>query len=233
MIAKSHIFATMRNSVAGITYTANRYSAIVGRSRTVPVNPLTNPGQLMQTRFNAAVAGWKGLTAGERIAWGLFAKDTPWFNGMGDPVALTGQAMYIAMRSAMFAADPAKDETELDTCPCVPGLLPTPLLTFDCCTNPTVGVVVTVENQDSTLAMDFVVRISPPQNFSRNYYNGPYRHPDQILLQNVAAGATDDAEFCPLCLGRYFFQVRGFDTANGNNMSSPIVGFHDACTLPV
>lgn len=233
MIARSHIFATMRNSVAGITYTANRYAAIVGRARTVPVNPSSNPMELMRTRFNAAVAGWKALDEAERIAWINFAKDTPWFNGMGEPCTLTGQSMYIAMRTAAVAANAAKDEHDLDACPCTPGLFPSPLLEFACCTNPTIGVIVSVTNQHDTVAMDAIVRISSPQSFSRTFWNGPYRWEQQVLLEGIAAGSSDDAEFCPLCLGRYFFECRAFDAVDGNNMSTMVRGYADACTLPI
>lgn len=233
MIAKSHIFSSMRNSVGGITYTANRYSAIVGRARVKPVNVSSNPLELMRTRFNAAVAGWKSLSEAERTAWTNFAKDTPWFNALGDPVSLTGQAMYISQRTAAIAADPSFDESNLDACPCTPGLFPTPLVEFGCCTNPTIGVIVTVTNQDSTNAMNAVVRISPPQSFSRNFYGGGFRHDNQVLLSAIAAGASDDAEFCPECLGRYFFEVRAFDDANNNNMSSLVTGYADACTDPI
>jgi len=233
MLALSHLFTSMRNSVGGITYTANRYASIVGRARIKPVNPSSNAQELMRTQFNAAVAGWKALSDAERIAWTNFAKDTPWFNALGQQVALTGQAMYIAQRTAAFAADPTFDKMDLDACACVPGLFPSPLVTVDCCVNPTVGLIVTVQNLHDTVACDAIVRISSPQNFSRNYWNGPYSYPGQILLTGIAAGATDDAEFCPLCLGRYFIQVRVFDGVDHNNMSTLVHTFGDACTLPV
>ena len=233
MIAKSHIFTSMRNSVGGITYTANRYASIVGRANVKPVNPSTVAQELMRTNFNASVAGWKALEEAERVAWTNFAKDTPWYNGLGEEISLTGQAMYIAQRCAAMAANAATVIADLDDCPCAPGLFPSPLVTVGCCTNPTIGGIITVQNQHDTIAMDAIVRISSAQNFSRTYWNGPYRHDTQILLEGIAAGATDDAEFCPLCLGRYFYEVRGFDGADNNNMSTIVRGHFDACTDPV
>lgn len=233
MIALSHLFTSLRNSVGGITYTANRYASIVGRARVKPVDPSTVALELMRTNFNAAVAGWKALTEGERIGWTQFAKDTPWWNALGESCRLTGQAMYIAQRAGRLAADPTKAVTFFDACPCVPGLFPTPLITVGCCTNPVIGVIITVQNQHDTLAADAIVRISSPQNFSRTYWNGPYRYDKQILLTGIAAGATDDAEFCPECLGRYFYEVRAFDSAVEPNMSTIIRGHADACTDPI
>ena len=233
MIARSHIFAQMRNSVGGITYTANRYAAIVGRARVKPVNPSSVAAELMRTNFNASVAGWKALTEGERIAWTNFAKDTPWWNALGEQIALTGQAMYIAQRAGRKAATPAIANTFFDACPCVPGLFPTPLVTVGCCVNPVIGVIITVQNQHDTLAADAVVRISSPQNFSRTYWNGPYRYDKQVTLTGIAAGASDDAEFCPECFGRYFYEVRAFDASVEPNMSTVVRGHADACTDPI
>lgn len=233
MLALSHLFTSMRNSVGGITYTANRYASIVGRAKVKPVNPSSVAQELMRTNFNASVAGWKALDEAERIAWTNFAKDTPWYNALGEQVALTGQAMYIAQRCAAVAANAATVIADLDTCPCAPGLFPSPLVTVGCCTNPTIGGIITVQNQHDTIAMDAVVRISSAQNFSRTYWNGPYRNDSQILLEAIAAGATDDAEFCPTCLGRFFYEVRGFDGADNNNMSTVVRGHFDACTDPI
>lgn len=233
MIARSHIFSSMRNSVGGITYTANRYSAIVGRARVCPVNPSSAAAELMRTNFNASVFGWKALTEGERIAWTHYAKDTPWFNALGEPIALTGQAMYIAQRSGRKAATPAIADGFFDTCPCVPGLFPTPLVTVGCCANPDIGVIITVQNQHHTAPCDAVVRLSSPQNFSRTYWNGPYRYDWQQTLTGIAPGSTDDAEFCPECLGRYFYEVRAFDASAEPNMSTKVLGYADACTDPI
>lgn len=233
MIAKSHLFTNILNSVAGITYTRNRYAQIVGRARSKPVNVRSNLLELARTHFNAAVSDWKGLTDVQRETWIDFAKDTPWKNGLGDDISLTGQAMYIGQVAGAVAANPAKDKSELDTAPCVPGLFPTPLLTFGCCVNPTVGVIVTVQNQHHSNDMDAVVRISPPQSPSTRYYTGPWETGAQILLEGIAAGATDDAEFCPLCDARYYFQCRCFDAVDGNNMSSLVYGSFVACTDPI
>jgi len=233
MLALSHLFTSMRNSVGGITYTANRYASIVGRAKVKPVNPSSVSQELARTTFNASVAGWKALDDAERIAWTNFAKDTPWVNALGEQIALTGQNMYIAQRCAAVAADPTTTIGDLDTCPCQPGLFPSPLVTVGCCTNPTIGGIITVQNQHDTVACDAIVRISSPQSFSKLFWNGPYMTGQEILLTGIAAGATDDAEYCPLCLGRYFYSVRVFDGVDHNNMSSLVLGHFDACTDPI
>lgn len=232
MLWRSHLMTDMLGSIAGITYTKNRYGN-VGRARTVPVDPASMFQELTRSLFNQSVFGFQQLTEGEQIAWNVFAAGTPWTNKLGEDVRLTGQAMYIAQRCAAIYANPANSPDNFDAAPCTPGLMPLPAVTYGCCVNPVVGAIVSVQNLDSTLNMDFIVRISPAQNQSKVYYNGPYRAPLQILLPAVAAGASDDAEFCPLCIGRYFFQIRGFSAVARNNMTSLTRGHFDVCTDPV
>jgi hypothetical protein len=230
MYGKSHIFASMVKSIGGITYTRNRYASIVGRARTVPVNVRSNPLETARSVFNGAVSGWKSLTDAQRAAWTAFAADTPWFNSLGDAVKLTGQAMYIAIRSAFLGANPAFDPDNMVDCPCQPGLIPAPLITFACCTSPEIGIIVTVENQHDSMNIDAVVRISPPQSLSTNFYNGPYRVDQTAFLESIGPGSSDNAEFCSLCLARYFFEVRAFDADDENNMSNVVTGYFDACS---
>lgn len=233
MIAKSHIFTDILNSVAGITYTRNRYAQIVGRARSKPVNVRSNALELARTNFNASVSDWKGLTDVQRDQWTDFAKDTPWKNGLGDDISLTGQAMYIGQVSAAIASNPARNRGDYDESPCVPGLFTSPLLEFGCCTNPIIGVEVTITNQHHTNQADFMVQISPPQSPSTRYYVGPWNNSAQILLEAIASGASDVASFCPLCDARYYFRVRAFDASDGNNMSSVIFGNAITCTDPI
>lgn len=233
MIAKSHIMSQMIGSVGGITYTKNRYGAIIGRTRVSPVNVNSNPLETLRTYFNAAVARWKSLSDGQRNGWEVFAAGTPWKGALGDDIKLTGQAMYIAQVSGRMFADPAHLIAGYDVAPCTPGLIATPLLDFNCCSNPDVGVIVTVTNQDPTVTIDAIVRISPPQSPSVNYWSGPYNYLDPILLEGIAPDSSDTAEFCDICENRYFFSVRAFDATNENNMSSIVCGYFDACTAVV
>lgn len=232
MIYKSHLVTDMRGSVAGITYSKNRYG-LTGRGKVTPVNPSSGYQEFQRALLGQAVYGFKNLTEAQQIAWDNFAAGTPWKNKLGQDVFLTGQAMYIGQRTAGISALPSADPANYDDCPCTPGLLPAPFVEYGCCANPTVGTIVTVTNMHDTENMDFVVRISPAWNQSRTYYNGPYRTSMTIFLATVAAGASDDAEFCPLCLGRYFFEIRGFSAVARNNMTSLVRGYHDVCTDPV
>lgn len=230
MIGRSHLFSDMRNSVGGITYTANRYAAIVGRARICPVNVNSNPLELMRTNFCASVTDWKGLTDAQRDAWSAYAANTPWTNALGERVYLTGQAMYIAQTTARIAADPSHSRTTYQDCPCVPGLFTTPLLEYACCANPDIGVVVTATNQHHTNTADIIVRRSPPLSPGVKFYNGPWDNSASILLSGIAPASSDDAEFCDLCEARYAFEARAFDATDDNNMSTLVHGYFDACT---
>jgi hypothetical protein len=233
MIAKSHIFSELKGSVGGITYFNTRYAAIVGRARVKPVDPQTCILENARRIFNNSVIAWKYLTDLQRDAWTLYAKDTPWKNGLGDTVYLTGQAMYIAQSSAYVAAKGNSARAACATAPCVPGLFPTPIVDVLCCTNPTIGCKVEITNMHLEANCDAIVRISPPQSLSTNYYNGPYVHDMEVLLTGISAGAADEAEWCPLCEAKYFFQVRAFDAVTNNNMSTLTHCEGVACTDPV
>lgn len=233
MLCRSHIHSDLSGSIGGITYTHNRYGSIIGRARVVPVNVNTTYLERQRSAFSASVANWKKLTAVQQQSWIDFAAGTPWTNKLGETVFLTGQAMYIGQTGFYQSLFPVAGLSGYNTAPCVPGLFPQPLLSFACCTDPDLGVVVTVQNLDSTHVMSCIVRISPPISFGVRYHMGPWARSQAILLSNIAAGATDDAEFCDLCEGRYFFQVRCLDTTNANNMSSLTHGSFDACSDPV
>jgi len=70
---QSTIFNIIRGSIAGTTFLANPYAAIVARSRTIPTNPKTSYQTLIRSAFAQAEAAWKAMTE-EMIedwyAWG-------------------------------------------------------------------------------------------------------------------------------------------------------------------
>lgn len=229
---KSTIFSQITNALAGLVFFSGRYGGIIGRSKGFPVNPSSNAQETVRTYFTAAVKDWQGMTDEQRTDWDNYADNTPWKNAQGDDVSLTGQAMYIAQVTAFRSAFPAGSYVSYLTAPCVGGLFPTPHVAIGCCADPDVGIKVTVTNQDSTNVMHAIVRISTPQNPSKNYFTGPYKGENAIVLTDINAGSSDEAEFCDLCPARYFIEVRGFDGTIINRFSS-LVRFHaDACTDP-
>lgn len=231
MLCRSHIHSELSGSIGGITYTHNRYGSIIGRSRVVPVNVNSTALEIARANFSASVTNWKKLTEVQQQSWIDFAAGTPWKNKLGDTVFLTGQAMYIAQTAFYQHIVPGDALTSYNLAPCVPGLLPQPHLAFACCEDPDFGVIVTVTNLDSTFAHHAIVRISPPVSTGVRFHMGPYRHGQSILLPNIAAGASDDAEFCDLCPANFFFEVRMWDFTNMNNMSSLTHGSFRACTV--
>lgn len=233
MLCRSHVHSDIIGSIGGITYTRSRYGTIIGRARVVPVNVNSNPLELIRTIFGAGVAEWKKLPIAGQQSWIDFAAGTPWTNGLGETVYLTGQAMYIGQSAAGVNMLGEGVRPGYATSPCTPGLFPMPLLTFDCCANPDIGVVVTVQNLDSTNTATFLVQISPPQSLGVRFYTGPWNNAGQIVVADVEPGSSDDALFCDLCEAKYFFRVRALDVTLGNNMSSVVFGNFVACTLPI
>ena len=227
----SQIMTAASGSVGGVTFTRNRYSSLVARARAIPVNVANNALEVTRARFGSDAIRWRSLTSDQRLAWTNFAKDTPWTNKLGQTINLTGQAMYIAQVGRFRGIYPDSSPDYYDDCTCAPGLAPQPLVTIDCCTNPDIGLVVTVQNQHDTLAMSFAVRISAPQNPSKNFYKGPYTGLSQVVIAALAAGATDTAEFCDLCAAMYFVEVVGVQDPPNVNICSPVRQSFYACTL--
>lgn len=224
MLAKSHLFSEMLNSIGGIVYTRNRYAQIVGRARVHPID--FNSTILERTRaiFSQAVKGYQALTDGQRLAWDQYASQTPWKNALGDTVYLTGQAMYIATRCASVTYDPTIPAADFNTAPAVPGLKAQPTLSFSFCTAPDTGVLVTVANNDSE-AMDFVVYASDTKSASKHWYQGPFRRELITALSNVPADGSDTTScFAAAAGNRIFFMVRGYATAAPHTICQPVYG---------
>lgn len=233
MLCMSPIFSELSGSIGGWTMTHSRYGSLIARARVKPVDVNSNHLEFGRTMFCGAVKGWQTLTEDQRQDWITYAQGTPWQNKLGQTVYLTGQAMYISVRCSVLDVMPHVDVTYFNVAPCTPGLFPTPYVTFDCCTGEVIGVKVTVQNQDAELGMHCVVRISPAQNASRYYYKGPFIKDDEIILTSISAGAEDTAEFCPLCEGRYFFQIRCYELDNYNRVSSLMYSSFFACAAGV
>jgi len=210
MVAKSHIFSEIMNSVCGIVYTRNRYAQIVGRGRSTPVDRNTNRLELVRAEFSAAVDGYQDLTTSERSAWDAYAEQTPWKGALGDTIYLTGQAMYIATRCVTRTWSPNIPVAQYKTAPPVPGLCAQPTITTACCPDPTSGIIVKVQNNDSSV-IDALVYPSPPKQPSKIYYNGPYQfgriqHLAVIDPEEVRASACFEG-----VLGtRIFFMIRAW-----------------------
>ncbi len=177
-IFKSSVFAEVRGSIAGTTYSRNRYGAYA-RNRTVPVNPNSNRQLYIRQAMAQAAFNWSNLLAEEdRAAWRQYASTTQVTNRLGDPIYLTGFNMYC--RAATFMAYATGSMNDATQAPGSPGL-PAPIafdeLNIQSSTsndpNQIEGVLESPSQVDLTsgIAMFWV---SPPLSSGTTFYKGPW-----------------------------------------------------------
>lgn len=233
MLWRSHIFSDLNGSVAGVTYFKGTYGHCA-RARVKPVDVNSNALEAARAFLSQSVAGWKALSDADRQLWKDYASSTPWTNALGESINLTGQAMYVATRSLVNFGEPLTADTEFEEPPCTPGLNPQPYLQTACCPNLEFGVVVTVNNTSDTEAMNFVVQRSPALSPGASFKKGPFRPAEDVLLEDVAAGSSDDASFCDLCDGAtYVFRVRGYSAVSPYRMCTEAFVTATACETPI
>ena len=93
-IVLGSVVATISGSVAGCTYSRNRYGPYV-RNRSIPVNPSSGPQVAVRQVFADLATAWNvDLDDAERAAWNLYALNTFTANGM------TGFNAFVAANAA-------------------------------------------------------------------------------------------------------------------------------------
>lgn len=100
------IVADMRGSLAGTTFSKNRYSAYT-RTKTTPVNPDTPAQQLVRQRFAQLSQAWRGLTAAQRAGWNQTAVNYNRTNVWGDQVPLNGFNLFKQLNQNLLNAGAA------------------------------------------------------------------------------------------------------------------------------
>lgn len=224
MVGLSHIFSQMLKSVGGITYTRNRYASIVGRARVHPVNPNTAFQNNIRSIFASSVKGWMGLDEIQRQKWTDYASNTPWVGPLGESVRLTGQAMYICVRSVVKHADPTIADSVFDIAPEPPGLMALPRTV----TGPPLtgtGAEIAIYNDDPVASVKAQLYLSVALPPSRKYWKGPY-DPLRILLSPViAAGDSENLSYLDLTKDlRYHYKVRFYKSSAPHVISSEAYG---------
>jgi len=85
----------MSGSIAGNTFSRNRYGAYV-RARTKPVNPKTAGQIAVRAAMAFLTDRWsQTLTAGQRTAWNLYGSNVNMLNKLGESINLSGFNHYI------------------------------------------------------------------------------------------------------------------------------------------
>jgi hypothetical protein len=163
------IVAEMRNSIAGSTFSKNRYGNYV-RTKVSPVNPQTTYQQNQRAMLSSLSASWRGLTQAQRDAWSAYAQNVPRTDIFGDSKILSGQAIYVACNLNLVKAGIAVITS--------PGTSNgSPILALD---------TLVVNNTGSAMAVTFNINTATvPTNFSLVVYATPAVPPGRGFVKNL------------------------------------------------
>lgn len=164
----------MRGSIAGNTFSRNRYGAIV-RAKTTPVNPNSPRQQTVRAVLTALTDRWSNtLTAVQRTAWNLYGSSVVMTNKLGESINLSGFNHYIRSNATRLAGP----TVVIDAGPTVFEIPEQ---------DPTLAVTSSEATQQLTIAFDntlpwavednsfLLLFEGQPQNPQRNFFGGPWR----------------------------------------------------------
>ena len=93
IIKFGQIIAEARGSLAGTVFSRNTAGSYM-RQKVSPVQPQTPSQLLVRALLTTVSQAWRGLTAGQRLAWVTVAETFTNINVFGDNVPLTGFGLF-------------------------------------------------------------------------------------------------------------------------------------------
>lgn len=165
----------MRGSIAGNTFSRNRYGAY-SRARTKPVNPNTSLQQEYRQAVADLTARWaQTLTAAQRAAWNLYGANVVMTNKLGESINLSGFNHYI--RSNVILARIGL--TIVDAGPVIfelPAQDPAYAITASEATQQITSTYDDTMDWDNETGGYLYFFQGSPQNAQRNFFGGPWRN---------------------------------------------------------
>lgn len=189
--------SAMSGKQGGTVASRNRYGQYF-RQFSNPVNPATGNQTAARSRLTTASQSWALLTDAQRSLWKDYADLTPVLNRVGDPIILSGQAMYVKVNAFRLQV-PAL--AQLSSPPATPGLGVLPNAgSFDWSLSEADGMVIgapvvwTDLGLYNTAAAILEVRISPALSPGVKFFGGPWTQaitPSQGLIEGLALPGDD------------------------------------------
>jgi hypothetical protein len=87
-----------RNKIGGQVASKNRHGAYM-RNKVTPVNPQSASQVTVRARLSGFAAGWRGLTAAQRLAWNAAVSDYKKTDIFGDIQNPSGFNLYVKLNS--------------------------------------------------------------------------------------------------------------------------------------
>lgn len=87
-----------RNKIGGQVASKNRHGSYM-RNKVTPVNPKSASQVTVRARLSGFASGWRGLTAGQRLAWNAAVSDFKKTDIFGDIQNPSGFNLYVKLNS--------------------------------------------------------------------------------------------------------------------------------------
>jgi hypothetical protein len=222
-----------RGSVAGLTFTANQYHAIVVRARVSPVNPNTVNQALIRAAFSSAQEGWRALSENQRLLWDDYA-DSCEYDGPLGRYTVPGRQIYAGnIASAIYLENRGMSvNVNGDSAPSNLGFLGLQIDDVQARTSVGTGFEIAVTNPNPE---DVIVYARISRNFddTRRRFKGPFKS-DTIFEVALASLASDVITVTTPTTEQYYFaEVKSICDESPFRMStSQIVRFTSNTVTP-
>lgn len=171
--------AQMSGSIAGNTFSRNRYGAYA-RNRTKPVDPASVRQLNARAIVQSVVEAWTtALTAAQRTAWATYANALNFSNRLGESMKLTGFNCFVQSNAAHLNAGLSLVEdgpTEL----ILPGADEAVVATYDESSNNLSLAFDNTKEWAGEVGGYMLVYMGEPQAATRNFFKGNYRYAGKI-----------------------------------------------------
>jgi len=186
------IVTDAHGSVGGLVFSKNRYGQY-GRDRITPVNPKSARQSAIRAIIAEVSARWLGVaTEAQRAAWDVFGANVPSTNKLGEVIFLTGFNRFVQSNVAAGNAG----LSYIETAPII-FTLPGEDTAYNSEIDAGTGkLTITFDDTHDWVDEDaaaMIVQMGIPQNASRSFFDGRWRHAGVILGDGVAAPTTPDS----------------------------------------
>lgn len=205
-------------SLGASVYSHNRYGAYI-RARSVPVNPSSDRQVAVRGYLQAISIAWNNtLTQVQRDAWEVYAAGVTWRNRLGDMVHLTGLAHYIRSNSPRLLCGLAR----IDVAPSVLTIAVAEQALVPSASEATQQLSIAYDDTADWCDEDGGFQIfymGIPQNASRKFFGGPYRHlacvEGDAITPPTSPEATIDTPDWPFAEGQRIWVQSRIGRADG------------------
>lgn len=219
----SQVYTTIRGSIGGITYTANKYATLLARARVTPTQPGTTFQNQLRSAFTWANVNWRQLSDAVREGWDAYASTCPYSGPMGT-YYVDGRTLFLAIFTLarysfsrlgippIFVSAPPPET----------GWLGIQLIGVGPLIAPGTGFAITLSNPNDA-AVNAIYAISYGQNATRLTWHGPYLG-SSLGQVPIAESAEDDIVVPGLIEDRvYFVRIRFLQSVGPFRISPEIV----------